>query len=315
MDGWERVVAAARRQLGLVTRGQVRALGVGTRALQWAVRVGRLERVERTLFRLPGLPPSWRRRALEALLLAGPDARLSHASAAHVWGFDGFEGPPATLDVTRPRGCHAASNHHVRVRTELLPAPSVRLGPLVVSSRAQTLLELAAVLDEESLEVALDAAHRVYPFVGDDVERLLSARDPRRTPGMTRLLSLVRERGGVATESALELRLWRRLRRTPDLPQPLLQYRVRDERGVILRVDFAWPGHRVAVHVDGFRWHTGREAFDRDASQRNRLAAAGWEELVVTSAMAFDEWVVVLRALLQRREPQRVLPFDGPGMP
>lgn len=59
----------------------------------------------------------------------------------------------------------------------------------------------------------------------------------------------------------------------------------------------------------GFRWHSRRDAFHRDASQRNRLAAAGWEELVVTNAMALDQWMETLRALLRSRDPQGELPF------
>lgn len=315
MDGWERMVVVARRQLGLVTLEQSRALGVGAGAVEWAVAAGRLERAGRGLLRLSGWPDSWRRWALEALLLAGPPARLSHASAAHLWGFDGFSRAPASLDVTAPRGRRAASSADVRLHTELESAPSVRMGPLVVSSRAQALLELATALDEEALELALDSAHRVYPFVGDDLERLLAGREPRHVPGMTRVLGLVRERGGVATDSALEVKLWRRIRRAARLPQPVLQYDACDARGVIMRVDFAWPAHRVAVHVDGFQWHARRSAFDRDASQRNRMAVAGWEELVVTSAMALDACVETLRALLRAREPQRELPFAGPVAP
>lgn len=315
MDRWDRVVAAARRQLGLVTLAQLRGLGVGDAAARWAVRSGRLERVGRAVFRLPGVPASWRRRALEALLLAGPGARLSHASAAHLWRFDGFEHAPETIDVMLSRGCRVRLPAGARVHSEVHDGLPATVGPFVISARHQALLELAQDVDEEALEVALDSAHRAYPFVGDELERLAEGRDPRRVPGLTRLLGLVRERGGVATDSPLETRLRRRIRLAVGVPPPVLQHHARDERGVIMRVDFAWPAHRVAVHVDGFRWHSRRDTFDRDASQRNRMAAAGWEELVVTSAMDLDEWMECLRGLPRARAPQRELPFPAAGLP
>jgi len=39
---------------------------------------------------------------------------------------------------------------------------------------------------------------------------------------------------------------------------------------------------RLALEADGYRWHSGRQAWQRDLRRRNALTAAGWEVLHAT---------------------------------
>lgn len=41
-------------------------------------------------------------------------------------------------------------------------------------------------------------------------------------------------------------------------------------------VDFAYPALKVGIEADGWRVHSGRKAWNRDAATRRRLLAAGW---------------------------------------
>ena len=50
------------------------------------------------------------------------------------------------------------------------------------------------------------------------------------------------------------------------------------------RLDFAYPGQRVAIEVDGARHHSGRAAWERDLRRRSRLTAMGWRIIHVTAA-------------------------------
>ena len=45
------------------------------------------------------------------------------------------------------------------------------------------------------------------------------------------------------------------------------------------RVDLAYPEDRVAIEMDGFRWHAGRGPFRSDRIRGNRIEAAGWRLL------------------------------------
>ncbi len=84
-----RLAAVAARQLGLFSLAQARHAGLTDRQLYYRAELGWYERVGEAVFAVAGMPWSWHRRALAALMVAGPLARLSHWAAAHHLGFDG----------------------------------------------------------------------------------------------------------------------------------------------------------------------------------------------------------------------------------
>jgi hypothetical protein len=99
-------------------------------------------------------------------------------------------------------------------------------------------------------------------------------------PGCRRVRRAVEQADGVAG-SPRETRLRLLLHRS-SLPRPSAQYTIRDADGFVARVDFAWPGVRVAVEFEG-RWHGERQNVARDRRRLNRLTAAGWTVIFVTA--------------------------------
>ena len=79
----------------------------------------------------------------------------------------------------------------------------------------------------------------------------------------------------MPTESPLEQRL-RRLLIKNGLPVPATQHEVRDRGKLVARVDLAYPLARLAIEADGYRYHTGRAAWQRDLVRRNALSLLGW---------------------------------------
>ena len=97
------------------------------------------------------------------------------------------------------------------------------------------------------------------------------------------LRSFLEARTGVAVpESPLETRFLRLLRRA-GLPKPIAQLEIRDRGRLIARVDFAYPEARLAIEVDGYRWHAGRARWEHDLRRRNAITAFGWRVVHVTS--------------------------------
>src|SRR3954452_3288805 len=80
------IAALAARQHGVVSRGQLAALGFGAGAIKHRLALGRLHPLYRGVYAVGHR--SLRREAwwLAAVLAAGPDAVLSHRSAAALWG-------------------------------------------------------------------------------------------------------------------------------------------------------------------------------------------------------------------------------------
>jgi Transcriptional regulator, AbiEi antitoxin len=70
---------------GVVTRGQLLALGLGATTIARRVENGRLHRVHKGVYAVGHLVLGARGRWMAAVLTCGPDAALSHDSAAPVW--------------------------------------------------------------------------------------------------------------------------------------------------------------------------------------------------------------------------------------
>jgi very-short-patch-repair endonuclease len=148
---------------------------------------------------------------------------------------------------------------------------------------ARTIIDLAAVVHRDALELALDAALREGLVSVPRVLWRLESLGGRGRPGCAALRELLVERQGATgrSESALETKALRLIRRAR-LPEPVVQHRVRDGRRIVARLDLAYPEHLLAVPLDGWRHHASRSAWQKDLAARARLAAMGWRVVVLT---------------------------------
>lgn len=309
MTNWAAAEQKAKGQKGVITRQQLEELEFEGAAVKWAVKSGRLVRMFRCAYRFAVVAPDRWQRALAGTMVAGETSALSHATAAAIWGLNGFPELGGTqLHLSVPdRGKARLPKDFVVHRPMQSFEPYVLKG-LRVTRLARTLVDIAPLVSEERLETILDAAQHRFDALPRWLTEELLLHKARWRPGLGRLITLLAQRQGIATESPLETTVRRRIR-DAGLPPPQLQFKLFDLNGVyVMRIDFAWPLHRVALHVDGFQWHAQRQAFDRDAVQRSRLASLGWLSLSVTSASLRDKaWLEQLRRALEQREPQQSL--------
>jgi hypothetical protein len=84
MDPDQAASAQARLQHGLITRAQAREFGISDDAIDWRVKTGSWERIQRGVLRLPGAPATWQQ-GIMAPCLAIPGATASHQAAAALW--------------------------------------------------------------------------------------------------------------------------------------------------------------------------------------------------------------------------------------
>ncbi|MEX2555188.1 MAG: DUF559 domain-containing protein [Actinomycetota bacterium] len=172
-----------------------------------------------------------------------------------------------------------------------------------VTTPARTLLDLPTVVPERVVERALDDALRRRLVTLRFLDSWLQDPHRKRHRGWRALRRLVDARmdRGI-TESHLEDDFLR-LVRAADLPQPRIQYILRDGDRFIARLDFAYPEQRVAIEVDGFRYHADRRAFDDDRARANAIQAMGWLVLRITAKHleeAPDDVVAWVRRALSR---------------
>lgn len=298
MVGMKQLEQLAKQQFGVVSREQVLQALKHRSSIAWKVKSGELTRSHEHAYLLRGVPRTWDQRAIEGLFIGGPASAISHRSAAWLHALDGFERPKVidvSVGMNRPRWREGLKFHRSRLRGE---STVIKRG-LNVTSVQRTIVDLAGVLAPEALESALDSAHRAHPEFVTWLTAYIKPLKARATPGLTALLELIELRRDGPTDSALEVKVLRKLR-DAGLLAHLKQYEVYDLNGdYVMRLAFCWPPLKVALHVDGFRWHAQRERFDRDARQRSRLSALGWRTVTVTfNTFADGSWLNDLLTLL-----------------
>jgi very-short-patch-repair endonuclease len=166
---------------------------------------------------------------------------------------------------------------------------------------ARTLLDLASCIGGRNLERALAHAERRQIVTRDAIEAMLARHHGRR--GAPLLSTILRAAGGPAlTRSEAEARFLDLVRRGA-LPRPAANVMV---EGV--EVDFIWRDRRLVAEIDGFAYHTGRAAFERDRRRDGVLAAAGYRVIRVTwrqlTTAPEEVLVLVARALFDPRSPE-----------
>ena len=256
-------------QRGVVARHQLLDHGVGPGAIAHALSTRRLHIVLPRIYgALPvsALPPLAREQA--AILAHEPDAYLSHASAAMLWGLD--KRPSREVDITVV-GRHAGrAGHGVRIHfaTALDRRDTRMRAGLPVTAPARTILDLAPSLATRQLEQIFDEALHARLMRRTEVRAMLE-RHPRR-PGSVRVAALAHEDRTTAwTRGDTERRLLELLRKAR-LPVP----EVNTSYGPF-ELDFFWPAQRLAVETDGYEFHSSRRDLERDHQRDLELQAAG----------------------------------------
>jgi very-short-patch-repair endonuclease len=169
------------------------------------------------------------------------------------------------------------------------PRDRATVDGLRCTSASRTIIDLAGVLDAESLEAAFESARRRRLVTVASVRGRHDALESRGRAGAARLQRMLDKLDGrAACESVLEVRVARLLRKAR-LPEPVRQYRVGR-----YRLDFAWPLLRIALECDGQAFHE----FQRDRTRWRELGASGWRVLPVTWRDVEHRWAEVLAELV-----------------
>ena len=282
------VARLAARQQGLFTFEQLMAAGATRGVIRHRLATGRWVLVGPGVYQLAGVPVSWKQRAQAACMVAGTGAVVSHRSAAVLWGISGFR--PGPLEITVPPG---RSNRNPLARVHRSPVQGVRRDGVPVTRPARTLVDVAGLVSGARLEEAVDdvLCRRLCRL--DELVVLEGRRGARALRAV-----LDAWNGDALPEGVAEMRVVRQLL-AAGLPQPVRQYEIWVDGVLVARVDLAYPQDRLAMELDGFRWHAGRGPFRSDRLRRNRIEAAGWR-LLETAPEDIGELVREAAGILRR---------------
>ena len=278
------IARIAYRQHSLILRAQALSVGMTDEMIRHRISTGRWARVAAGVYRLAGVPVTWKQRALAACLISGAGAAVSHRSAAVLWGVSGFR--PGPLEITVPAG-RSGRNALARVhRSDTVDG--VLRDRVPVTRPSRMLMDLAGTVSGDLLEEAVD----------DALCRRLCRMDDLQGGGPALREVLAAWNGDGLAEGVAEMRVVRALL-AAGLPQPVRQYEIWAKGVFIARVDLAYPPFRLAMELDGFRWHAGRRRYRSDRMRRNRVEAAGWR-LLEAAPEDVDDLVAGAAAIVRR---------------
>lgn len=261
----------AASQNGLVTRTQALEAGLGPRAIRLRKERGEWLARRPDVFAIAGAPRTRLQDIMATCLWAGSGSATSHRTAAELWqlGFSDLR----EIEITTTRSLRFAGVIVHRMRYEHQDIAHVRGIPVTTIER--TLLDLAAVSGRRDLERAMDLSlSRRLTHISRLRMYASTSCKPGRA-GSALVQEMLAARDGLSfSESELERRFLRLLSKG-GLPKPRQQFDV-TVQGSRFRVDFAFPFAKLIVETDGYAFHSGKAAFQRDRWRDNLLRKAGW---------------------------------------
>jgi hypothetical protein len=216
-------------------------------------------------------------------------------ATAHLHDLDGAERWWPRVLVANGR---SSKRPYVR-RVTRLPETTDALAQVRCLTPADTLLGLAAVLDDAHYEQAFE----------DALRRKLVTPAEAESWSHPRVRRVMRLRGGLlvpATESLLETLAVQLIRRDRSIPTPTRQFTIYDEDGNFVgRPDLSWPELGIFLELDG-QQHKDQPVYDA-VRQTRIVIATGWLPGRLTWDEVNDHPLATLRSIAKLvRVPSKV---------
>jgi very-short-patch-repair endonuclease len=286
----------ARYHAGAISRAQLRSCGLTENEVRGLVRRRDLSCLLPGVYAPRPVPDSFLQRAWAAVLWSG--GVLSHRSAAVPWELAVPRTP--AIEISVAHSWRRRVPHGVRLHRLVRGVDGVtESAGLPLTDRVTTIVEL---LRSERIGIATSLLDRSLQrgWLGPaDLTQAIVA--GRCRPGNRQLRELIDsvEPGADAESERILHRLLRRAGLTSWVPQ----YRVQLP-GRVAYIDVAFPEQRLAIEVDGRRYHDEfSDHFESDRTRQNELQAQGWRVLRFTWRSLNDDPRGALAKIIQLLTP------------
>ncbi len=199
-----RLAGVAVLQQGVFSRAQATAAGFSAAQIERRVRAAAWKRELPRVYRNAATPASTALSYWAAVLWAGPECVVSHASAAAIWRIPVAPVDRPELIVPKARGPRVAGVVVHRV-TRIDVQDVVRVEGLPVTSPARTIIDLAGVLAQGELELALASARSRRLVTARSVGIRLDQLGMLGRPGAGRLRALLEAIGSRGAEPSVRM--------------------------------------------------------------------------------------------------------------
>lgn len=267
----------ATRQAGAFTWKQARESGFSPDQIKRRLETGQWLVLYPHVYRAATTKRTRELIAVAGLLYGGPKATFSHFTAARLWRIDASLRSESTW-ITVPHNRQIRGHADLVVkRTRAMPARE-HIFDYPVSSVARTVVDLASILKPNQLA---GVVHDVLRREATSLEQILGVADALRGRRGTASLRRVLEEYDPVFESMIEQEAYDHFAAAGLLLEK--QVEIYDGGWFVARADFADRERKLAIMIDGFRWHSTRKAINRDRQQERMLARLGWTVLRFTT--------------------------------
>jgi hypothetical protein len=282
------IARVAGRQFGHVTRRQLRELGIPARTIASWVENARFIRVHAGVYAVGHAQDSPKALAMAAVLASGPQAVLSHDSAAALWGVRAW---PSRPEVSAPNHRRRQGIRGHRTAT-LTRADIRRRSNIRVTSPSRTILDIQTRLTDRQLVRAVNDLRLDQHLRGTELERLLAA-----SPRIHALIDPTQNPTRSGTEDDFVT-----FCRRHGLPIPTTNLKLFGHER-----DAVFTAEKVIVEIDPWTTHKSYRSFESDRERDAVAAEHGYLTVRITKTRLANhpahEAARLHRILANRRDP------------
>ena len=222
-----------------------------------------------------------------------PDGVFALESASALSGMPVF-GDPGTVHVLCPPAANSRAVNGIRFHTSTTDRRLISAGGILLTSPADTAVDLSRHRHNAVGLAAADAALRLDPSLSAEVLSAINeARSSKRGRALARWPLAAATRLRESTLESLSAAVFEWL----GFATPQLQVRYRSPDGTFDRCDFVWPEQRVAAEADGDLKYDGRYGTPTEVMRRqnardvrlrrwlSRIVHFGWDELIAVAPL------------------------------
>jgi hypothetical protein len=262
----EQVIARiAGFQHGIVTWGQMIAVGISDEQIRHRVKIGLLIRVYRGVYSVGHRPTSVEAHYMAAVKACGEGAVLCGRAAAYLLGILRCSSPPPPEVATRnQRSVRGVTTRRLAID----PLDVAKVKGIPCTTVARTITDLAPKMEDDPFARVCHAAGVKYRTTPRQVNAVMRRRG--RCNGAARIRRVMEGEVKVAL-SVLE-RAFLDALKAAGLPLPDTNVRIGTHR-----IDCRWRALGLTVELDSFRYHNSKHSWD-GGYEREREARARGEE-------------------------------------
>jgi very-short-patch-repair endonuclease len=258
----------------VVALEQLERLGLSRRAIHDRERAGRLHRIHQSVYSLTPSVMTERGKFTAAVLACGPEAVLSHRSAAYLWGLADEWSEP--IDVTAPNRRGRSPDGVAAHRDgSLQPIDKTTLYGIPCTAVERTILDFAGVEPDWRVRKVVAQAEVLRILDKPKLRALLKRSRRRRGVARLRLILDSIDPQTKRTRSELE-RLFLEMCRKRSIPEPEVNVWLPAPDGRHYQADFLWRDSKLIIEADSRRFHDTDSAFVDDRKRQQQLELAGW---------------------------------------